>query len=144
MPTAIDVAKYILSLTDEDSGELISHLKLQKLVYYAQGYCLAILGRPLFADRIVAWQHGPVTLSVWEAYKGHGANPIPKPDGFDRNVIDDEARGVVDEVYTVLGQYSAWKLRNMTHEEAPWANVEINEEITPAAMTDFFRGQIVA
>ena len=39
MLTCFDVAKYFLSLcNDEESGDLISNLKIQKLVYYAQGF----------------------------------------------------------------------------------------------------------
>lgn len=144
MTTASDVARYILSLTDEDSGELISHLKLQKLLYYAQGFHLAIFDKPLFEERIVAWQHGPVVPKVWDVYRDYGSNPIPKPDDFDRSAISSDARGVIDEIYTVFGQYSAWKLRNMTHEEAPWANVAMNEEIAKASMMEYFKGQLVA
>lgn len=144
MTTADDVAKYILSLTDEDVGELISHLKLQKLLYYAQGFHLAIFGKPLFEERIVAWQHGPVIPKVWDTYRDYGSMPIPKPADFDRSALSDDARGVVDEVYTVFGQYSAWKLRNMTHEEAPWANASMNEEIVRESMMEYFKGQLVA
>ena len=144
MTTANDAARYILSLTDEECGELISHLKLQKLLYYAQGFHLAIFDMPLFEEHIVAWQHGPVVPKVWDAYRDYGSNPIPKPNDFDRDVISNDARGVIDEVYTVFGQYSAWKLRNMTYEEAPWAHAAMNEEITKASMMEYFKGQLVA
>ena len=30
-----DIARYFLALTEEESGDAISNLKLQKLVYYA-------------------------------------------------------------------------------------------------------------
>ena len=50
-----DVAQYFLAQMDEDAGDLISNLKLQKLVYYAQGFALALYGRPLFPERIEAW-----------------------------------------------------------------------------------------
>ena len=55
--TAEDTAAYFLALVEEDEGELMSHLKLQKLCYYAQGFHLAITGYPLFTDRIEAWTH---------------------------------------------------------------------------------------
>ena len=35
--TARDVAGYFLASVDEDSGDNLSNLKLQKLLYYAQG-----------------------------------------------------------------------------------------------------------
>jgi len=99
MNKAIDVARYILTLLDEDTaGDLMSHLKLQKLLYYCQGFTLALLNRPLFEDKVVAWQHGPVVPTVWEEFKHYGSQPIPKPYGFDRSVIPDDAREVINEV----------------------------------------------
>jgi uncharacterized phage-associated protein len=35
-PTANTVADYFLTLLDYDEGDSITHLKLQKLVYYGQ------------------------------------------------------------------------------------------------------------
>ncbi len=55
MLTCFDVADYFLSRCDEDSGDAISNLKLQKLVYYAQGFSLALLGEPLFQNKMEAW-----------------------------------------------------------------------------------------
>src|SRR5437868_8496808 len=42
------VAEYFLAKADDSVGDGISNLKLQKLVYYAQGYHLALHGGPLF------------------------------------------------------------------------------------------------
>src|SRR5579863_3866825 len=107
-----DVARYFLSLTDEDAGDLISNLKLQKLVYYAQGFHLAIFGAPLFPEDIYAWNHGPVVPSLYREYRRFGAGAIPSPTDLDDELYDDHARKFLDEVYSVYGQFSAWKLRN--------------------------------
>ena len=120
MISVFDVAKYFLTLNDEEIGELISNLKLQKLVYYAQGFHLAIMDEPLFADSIEAWAHGPVIPSLYHEYKVHNLQAIPSPTSFDADIIPQETRELLDEVYNVFGQFSAWKLRNMTHEEPPW------------------------
>ncbi|MGY3232422.1 putative phage-associated protein [Luteibacter sp. HA06] len=142
MAPANDIAKYILSLTDEESGELISHLKLQKLLYYCQGFALALTGKPMFSERIEAWQHGPVVPDVWQEYRSCGAAAIPRPEGFDPNVIDDVLRDVANEVYTVYGQYSAWRLRDMTHDEAPWKDAKLNSTIGPDVLCDFFKDRV--
>jgi uncharacterized phage-associated protein len=42
--SALTIAKYFLSLPDEESGELVSNLKIQKLLYYAQGYAVGMGG----------------------------------------------------------------------------------------------------
>ena len=61
----LDIAKWFINATDRDSGDAITHLKVQKLVYYAQGWAMAYLGSPLFEEDIQAWAHGPVVPSVW-------------------------------------------------------------------------------
>jgi len=143
MNKAIDIARYILTLLDEEAGDLISHLKLQKLLYYSQGFGLALLNRPVFEDKVVAWQHGPVVPTVWEEFKQYKHQAIPKPTGFDRRIIPDDVREVVNEVYVEYGQYSAWVLRDMTHEEAPWCKTPINGEISHAVMKDFFDDRVI-
>ena len=121
MLTAHDVANYFLSLVDEEAGDSLSNLKLQKLVYYAQGFQLALTGKPLFPEQIEAWEHGPVVSSLYRNFKQHGAEQIPAPEGgVDRSQYSPEIADLLDEVYSVYGQFSASKLRGMTHEEPPW------------------------
>ena len=139
-----DVARYFLALNDDGAGDLISNLKLQKLMYYAQGFCLALYDRPLFSERIEAWQHGPVVPELYRAYKECGAGPIPAPDNLDFSIYSQDERDLLTEVYEVYGQFSAWKLRNMTHEEAPWKNMEdtLNSEITHDSLRQFFKTRL--
>lgn len=121
MPTAHDVANYFLTLLDVDSGDSITNLKMQKLVYYAQGFHLAMTGQPLFEEPIEAWKHGPVVPDLYHALKVHVDQPIVRPESFDADaVLSPEQRELLDEVYRVYGQFSAWKLRDLTHEETPW------------------------
>lgn len=140
MPTCRDVANYFLSKVNPEFGDLISNLKLQKLVYYAQGFSLAMLGEPLFNEPIEAWEHGPVVPDLYHAYKEHGANPIPPvaPATFE-GVFDAEQLDVMEQVYAVYGQFSAWKLRNMTHEEKPWLDaIDGDKVISHESMEEFF------
>ena len=85
--TAAQVAKWVLAhnriATDEEGAEYISNLKLQKLLYYAQGVFLAVTDKPLFDDDIVAWLQGPVVESVYHQYKANGAQGIPFDEDFD-------------------------------------------------------------
>jgi len=141
MPTVSvsDVAKYFLTLGDEEVGDSISNLKLQKLVYYAQGFHLAINNEPLFADTIEAWAHGPVVPSLYHDYKDSGSLSIPVPTDFDINKLSRVVRELLDEVYKVYGQFSAWKLRNMTHEEPPWKDAYGKTGIiSQRAMKEYF------
>ena len=117
MLDVFDVADHFLAKQDDESGESITNLKLQKLCYYAQGFHLAIYDEPLFSDEIEAWQHGPVIRSLWNKYKSKGRNPLPMPENDAPCIPDDEVADFLDEVYAVYGQYAAWKLREMTYSE---------------------------
>ena len=140
--SAHDVAKYFVALVDEDAGDSISNLKLQKLLYYAQGFHLALHGKPLFHEKIKAWDHGPVVPQVYHMYKEHGANAIPKEE-IDPHIYTKEVRELLDEVYSVYGQFSAGKLRSMTHNEPPWRDTPSGEAISHDALRQFFKTLLI-
>lgn len=146
MHSCFDVAKYFLAQSSEDAGDLISNLKLQKLVYYAQGFSLALTGSPMFAEHLEAWLHGPVVPDLYREYKTFGSGHIPHPEGFDLNVFSAEERELLDEVYEFYGQYSAWRLRQLTHGEMPWRESYkegLNREISLDSLRRYFETQIV-
>lgn len=45
-------------------GVHVSPMKLQKLVYFAPGWYLALFNKPLIDERVEAWKFGPVILSM--------------------------------------------------------------------------------
>lgn len=152
MPSASDIALYFIqkSNSDENSGELISNLKLQKLLYYAQGFYLATNDTPLFDDPIEAWMHGPVVPNVYHAYKEFGDFPITLSEEVEIPELEEDITEFLDEIYRIFGQYSAWKLRNMTHEEPPWLETWSeyekkqfgSKEIMHEKMSEYFKTQL--
>lgn len=143
MLTSLDVANYFLAQVDEEAGDLISNLKLQKLVYYAQGFHLALYDKPLFSEFLEAWNHGPVVPSLYRAFKHYGSQALPCPSDLDFSIYGQQTKELLDEVYSVYGQFSAWKLRNMTHEEPPWKECEQGETISPETMKSYFKTLLV-
>ena len=138
-----DVAKAFLLLEKQNEGDGLTNMKLQKLVYYAQGFFLAINDQPLFQERIEAWTHGPVVPDLYHSYKGFGNGAIMPPDDFDVSAIGAEESSLIEEVYEVLGQFSAWRLRNMTHEEPPWRDhEEYAEEIPQPELAAYFKTRL--
>lgn len=120
MLSCYDVARYFLAKSSPDSGDLISNLKLQKLMYYAQGYHLAVFGKPLFNEEIQAWLHGPVVADLYHCYKQYGNGALPFENNLKVHLYTTEQAEFLDRIYAEYGQFSAWKLREMTHEEEPW------------------------
>ena len=85
-----------------------------------QGFSLALYGKSLFAEHMEAWEHGPVTPELYDEYKHLGAAPIPIPEDIDFSKYDEQTKNLLNEVYEEYGQFSAWKLREMSHGEEPW------------------------
>jgi uncharacterized phage-associated protein len=119
--SALTIAKWFIAWAEAE-GEELSNLKLQKLLYYAQGHHLAEQHRPLFSDQIQAWSHGPVVPGVYHQYKGSGSATIelPDEDSFTWDDVDSETADFLSRVWNTYGGFSAGRLRNMTHEELPW------------------------
>lgn len=142
--TCYEVADYFLAQADPEAGDVISNLVIQKLVYYAQGFHLALFDAPLFHEPIMKWQHGPVVPDLYHKYKGHGSAPIPATEGLDLSKYPDEVRELLDEVYAEFGQYSAWKLRDLTHDEPLWNKTEASKPYSLADMRDYFKTRLKA
>jgi len=113
MLKAADVAKVLISMfqLDEDG---ISNLKLQKLLYYTQGFSYQRLNRPLFNDDFEAWAYGPVIREVYNTYKCCGQNPILSDDG-DSISVDEQELELLLDVSREYGKYTGTTLSNMTH-----------------------------
>jgi uncharacterized phage-associated protein len=118
---ALTIAKWFIAWAEAE-GEELSNLKLQKLLYYAQGHHLAQRRASLFTDPIQAWSHGPVVPQVYHEFKGSGSSSIelPQTDPFIWSDVDPVTTEFLSKVWNTYGGFSAGRLRNMTHEEPPW------------------------
>lgn len=138
------IAKAIIAISEPEMGDIISNLKLQKLMYYVQGFHIAMYDKPLFEEKVIAWQYGPVVKEVYDEYKQYGSNAIVKDENFDIETLSKETQELLKDVYNVYGQYSATRLMNMTHQEAPWIKTEMNHEISHQLLKEYFVTQIEA
>ncbi|MDR3186157.1 MAG: DUF4065 domain-containing protein [Christensenellaceae bacterium] len=145
MYKADDIANWFIVHGVDDvgfyGGEYVTPLKLQKLLYYAQGCHGVLKGMKLFDEDFYHWTYGPAIPEIYDLYKKHGDHGIERPS---RTVsIDDETRAVLNEVYKVFGKFSAWALCEMTHEEAPWKNTKMGEVIPYANIIEYFSKEVV-
>jgi len=116
---AMEIANFFVDKANENDEEM-TNLKLQKLVYFAKGFSLALFDKPLFRDLVRAWKWGPVVPDVYHAYKVFGSGPIPSVD-FYSPVVDEETTQLLDRVYKNYGHLSGPTLSNLTHKKGtPW------------------------
>jgi len=135
--SAFDIANYFLWKAQEDDQELLSNMKLQKLVYYAQGLHFVLNDTPLFNEKIEAWTYGPVVAKLYHAYKHYEAGGIPSSEDFDPLSIDENTRDLLDEIFEVFGQFSAIRLMEIAHDDQCWIDAaDGGEEITLESMKD--------
>lgn len=139
---AIDIAKKIICKTDVEHGDTLSNLKLQKLLYYMQGFHLAFFDEPFFNESIEAWTYGPVVPVVFQEFKKYKKRSINPDNYHDDLVLTDDEQQMFDMVYSEYNRYSAVALMNMTHTEGPWKNHGIGDVITNEELRAFFLTQI--
>lgn len=151
--SASEIVRWFLARNNinvvEHDEELLTPMKIQKLLYYAQGIFLAYTkGEELFYEDIYAWNHGPVVPEVWHEYRGYssdGIEYIGTKDGeiLDKISEDENTRNVLEMVFNEYGKYSAWHLRNLTHEERPWKTTRINAVITKEVIQKYFEEEVL-
>ena len=115
--SAMKVANYLI-WHSQKHGDAISNLKLQKILYYAHGWYLAINRRVLFSEPVEAWVRGPVVRSVWREYSHHAWKPINE--AISEPALTVAVKEHLDEVMAVYGDFSAYSLERFTHRETPW------------------------
>ena len=73
-----------LIFLSQEYGLEITHLTIQKSVYFLHEKYLRARGTPLCSGHFEAWKHGPVHPQLWNSFKEHGSEAITKPAlGFD-------------------------------------------------------------
>ena len=143
--SALNVAYFFLGFCNKH-GDLITNLKLQKLVYYAQAWYLAFNDKPLFDDPIEAWVHGPVVPTLYETFKEFGRRPIDIT--VEKIDVPFGVMKHLTEVFGTYGKFSAFDLETLTHSELPWINARqglppdapSNNRISLDDMKAFYRG----
>jgi uncharacterized phage-associated protein len=138
MTSAQNLALWIRANLSARCGGL-THLKLQKLVFYTYGAALALnVDHDIGTLEFDAWEHGPVNRSVWQTYRNYGATKIPGIDEESPRYAP-KTEQVLRDALTVYGPLDAWTLRQQSHLEAPWAYAHENQtSIDPSALRDHF------
>ena len=142
-----DIAKWFINRADREAGDDMTHLKLQKLIYFAQAWHLANTGDALFQEDMQAWTHGPVVPSVWHAYKQFQWDSIPTGDDPD---VDHRVAQYLELIYKNYGKYSAKELERITHRDDPWIETRgdipleaaCSNPIGKRLMRDFYAARI--
>jgi uncharacterized phage-associated protein len=107
------------------NGRELTNMQLQKLVYIAHGYSLALLDSPLVKQPVQAWRYGPVIKVLYDSLRQYGAGKVSQM----VNILPSEEvssthRALIDVVGDAYAHFSGPQLSTMTHREGtPWRDV---------------------
>ncbi len=120
MHKASSISNFFIAFLHEH-GDPLSNLKLQKLLYYAQAWHLAIFDKPLFGESIEAWvQRASGSFQSTAASRdGHGNRFKRIPKCLN---LTEPVRQHLNEIMDVYGGMTAYQLEQLTHSEEPWLN----------------------
>ena len=144
MYDARDIANYILD-SAETRGRRISHLALQKLLYFIHGWFSSINNAPLIRNKFEAWKYGPVQRVFYDQFKSSSGNLITTERAkfldpqtgrlfYKTPVIDERHRMVIEEILKKYEFMTASQLVEKSHvEDGPWEYVwrKAEEKVYP-------------
>lgn len=99
-------------------GELLTPLKLQKLMFYADAWHMALFGNEIVDEQFEAWVHGPVAVSQFRRFKDYQWRPIDA--AIDKMEMTKDEKLFLADILNEFGGESAIALEKMTHSELPW------------------------
>lgn len=114
---ASQIAKYIIAEFQE-SEDPITNMKVQKLLYYVQGWHLGLYGTDAFTEELQAWVNGPVQYEVYQEYQSFSGAAITTK--IERPQLPQNLIKHIQEVLECYGGENPYTLVSMTHKEWPW------------------------
>ena len=107
-------------------GDCITHMKLQKILYFSVARCLVENNRYIVEHDFQAWPHGPVLPELYKVLKGYRDRVITE-------LIEHEEKKYVYsegdtfksilETIDLLKCFTAWELSEKSHAtDGPWFN----------------------
>ncbi|MFW5526608.1 MAG: Panacea domain-containing protein [Prevotella sp.] len=138
-----DVARYVLLASDK-ANHPASNLRLQKLLYFIDGYYMAMhQGKSdLFREDFLAWTYGPVVRQAYTLFVNNGADKIPENDyttkvtarfddsnkrivfdssPWEPNMIENNDKLFIDKLVSLLGRHNDSALVDISHDpKGPW------------------------
>lgn len=121
---ARSVANELLKIA-RSAGRKLTNMQVQKLVYIAHGYSLAIFNRSLIRQRVEAGRYGPVIPDLYHALRQYGPGVVTEPIALiSQEQLAETDRLLLSKVESAYSQFSGPQLSTLTHREGtPWREV---------------------
>lgn len=153
------IANYIVNYSIDQENP-VTHLKLQKLLYYVQAAFLVKKQRPCYTNDIESWRHGPVVRDVYDNFKIYADRPINQKQTSYNEFIEDSGNDfkfklieqesgaeliceddklIINKVINYYKDENPWMMVKKTHEEDPWLNSDRDSKIPNCKILNYFK-----
>lgn len=136
MYNILTLADYVIDHV-AGNGVSISHLKLQKLLYYLKVWSL-VADQPLMKAGFNKWKYGPVNSTVYRHYKVHGSQQLQPTKPGNNPFKSAKDKVLVDFILDSYCPYDALTLSTFTHRELPWLMTEESGKISDETIIDYY------
>lgn len=138
------------------TGASVTHMKLQKLVFFLHAWSLTLKGSSYVKERPDAWPYGPVFETLYHELKSFGSSDVDEyltqMDGAagERKALipiltDTEFWGMVEQIWDRYSRFTASQLSTLTHEKgSPWEQTRSAKavRIDDNLVRDYYMAQI--
>lgn len=132
MHDARNVANMLIKLAD-DANSPLTPMQVQKLVYLAHAWMLALYDKPLINEPFEAWKYGPVLPKLYHCLSHYRGDPITDyvlplhPE--DQRKFDAAENSIITQIFQKYGHLSGPRLSALTHERgSPWHQADTRRE----------------
>lgn len=134
-----EIAEYVIYYV-YTKGNIVTNLKLQKILYYIQAEFLVGTQKQCFREHIEAWSFGPVVPCVYMKYNIYGNSFIYPPRNDISYKFSSADKRKVEHIVDACSAYSSSMLTEITQRQTPWIDAyhQGKAEITPESIRQFF------
>jgi uncharacterized phage-associated protein len=143
--SSLSVANAFIALACNE-GKKLSNMQLQKLVFFAHGYLLAYLNRPLTIDEVKAWTFGPVYPLLYNVLRINGSEGTDQIIPGQEIILEDDENQIIQAVWNAYKHHSAYQLSRISHNVgSPWSQTWLNQEfsIIPDNITQAYYQKLI-
>jgi uncharacterized phage-associated protein len=137
----LEIADYLVEASLQKQTKM-GQMKLQLILYYAQGWHLALYGQPLFQESFHKWGFGPASPKVTQAFKHFEAKSITAPSLPQRPPLPVTIQVFLDDIHQHYSHFNGMTLSNMVKLEDPFRQCPPEQTvIANEALQRFFNQQ---
>lgn len=125
MNNVFTYANYFMQQLAE--GRELDTIKLQKMLFYAQGWKLGRDSQTLFNNDFVAWSTGPVIKELYKTHRGNISIPNNFYEKFPIENILEKDKIILDFILTNYGSYETFRIMDKS-KIGPWQTIIYKEK----------------